>query len=194
MWNYYVKDGNYLGYNLGLSTNDILKSFSVLKDENVELLYGKVMYKVSEQIQYLKDGITDIDRSLQAKLNGIDDIAWRDELYDNAKGQILDFLESARLFFKDEAFKDEDEFRFVIKLPTEYVKNNPSVLDVGYDVKGGIIVPYCILNIEKVSFKSVTLSPMLDKELAKQGLNRFLADCGYEDKLEINQSDIPIRY
>ncbi len=194
MWNYYVKGGNYQGYNLGLAINGILKSFSVLKDENVELLYGKVIYKESEQISYLKDGIKNIDRSLQAELNGIDDVKWSDEIHDRAKEQILDFLESARLFFKDEAFKDEDEFRFVIKLPTEYVKNPISVLNVGYDVKGGIIVPYCTLNIEKVSFKSVTLSPMLDKELAKQGLNRFLTDCRYEDKLEINQSEIPIRY
>ncbi|MDF2512378.1 MAG: hypothetical protein K0S04_2244 [Herbinix sp.] len=194
MWNYYVKDGNYLGYNLGLSINGILKSFSALKDENVELLYGKVMYKESEQIRYLKDGITEIDRSLQTELRGINDIASRDEIYDKAKGQILDFLESARLFFKDEAFKDEDEFRFVIKLPLDYIKKNNSALTAGYDLKGGIIVPYCTLTIEKASYKSVTLSPMLDKELAKQGLNRFLIDCNYENKLEINQSEIPIRY
>lgn len=194
MWNYYVKGGNYQGYNLGLAVNSIIKSFSALKDENVELLYGKVLYKELEQISYLKDGITEIDRSLQAELDGIVNQDWRDEIYDKAKGQILDFLESARLFFKDEAFKDEDEFRFVIKLPTEYVKKNHSVLNVGYDVRGGIIVPYCTLNIEKASFKSVTLSPMLDKELAKQGLNRFLTDCNYEDRPEINQSEIPIRY
>lgn len=35
---------------------------------------------------------------------------------------------------------------------------------------------------------------MLDKELAKQGLDRFLTDCGYEKKLDVYQSDIPIRY
>lgn len=198
MWNYYVKGGNYQGYNLGLAINNILKSFLVLKDDNVELLYGKVLYKEADQIDYLKEGITNIDHSLHTGSKVIHDINTKsnyyDDLYDKAKGQLLDFLESTRLFFKDEAFKDEDEFRFVIKLPTEYVKKEHSVLHVDYDVRGGIIVPYCTLSIEKASIKSITLSPMLDKDLAKQGLNRFLADCKYEDKLEINQSQIPIRY
>lgn len=194
MWNYYVKGGNYQGYNLGIAINSVLKSFSDLKSENVELLYGEVLYKESEQIKYLKEGILHIDRLLNKELDGVTDLQWRDELYANAKGRILDFLESARLFFKDEAFKGEDEFRFILKLPIDYTRKEDSVLRVGYDVKGGIIVPHCTLDIERTSFKSVTLSPMLDKELAQQGLNRFLADCDYENKLEINQSDIPIRY
>ncbi|BCN30978.1 DUF2971 domain-containing protein [Anaeromicropila herbilytica] len=194
MWNYYVKGGNYQGYNLGIAVNSILKSFSALKNENIELLYGKVLYNESEQIRYLKEGILNIDRCLRGELESIDDLQLIDELYDNAKGKILDFLESARLFFKDQAFESEKEFRFIIKLPTEYAQKNHSVLNVGYDVKGGIIVPHCTLNIEKASFKSVTLSPMLDKELAEQGLNRFLTDCGYENKIDINQSGIPIRY
>ncbi len=194
MWNYYVKGGNYQGYNLGLAVNSIIKSFSALKKDNIELLYGRVLYNESEQIRYLKDGILSIDNLLKNKLNGVEESQSLDELYDSAKGQILDFLEIARLFFKDQAFESEKEFRFIIKLPTNYVKTDHSVLNVGYDVKGGVIVPHCTLNIEKESLKSVTLSPMLDKELAEQGLNRFLTDCGYENRIDINQSNIPIRY
>lgn len=194
MWNYYVKGGNYQGYNLGLAVNGIIKSFSVLKKDNIELLYGKVLYNESEQIRYLKKGILDIDNLLRYELDDVEDSQSRDELYDIAKGQILDFLESARLFFKDQAFESEKEFRFIIKLPTDYAKTDHSVLNVGYDVNGGIIVPHCTLNIEEESLKSVTLSPMLDKELAEQGLNRFLIDCGYENSIDINQSKIPIRY
>ncbi len=194
MWNYYIKDGNYQGYNLGLAVNGIIKSFSALKKTNIKLLYGKVLYNESEQIRYLREGILNIDSWLKNELDGARDSQLREELYDNAKGQILDFLEGARLFFKDQAFESEKEFRFIIKLPTNYTKTDHSVLNVGYDVKGGIIVPYCTLNIEKETLKSVTLSPMLDKELAEQGLNRFLADCGYENKIDINQSNIPIRY
>ncbi|ROR29185.1 DUF2971 family protein [Mobilisporobacter senegalensis] len=194
MWNYYVKGGNYQGYNLGIAVNSILKSFSALKNENIELLYGNVLYNESEQIRYIKEGILNIDHSLRDELEGIDKIQWGDNIYDNAKGEILDFLEGARLFFKDQAFEGEKEFRFIIKLPIEYAKRDHSVLSVGYDVKGGIIVPHCTLNIEKASFKSVTLSPMLDKKLAEQGLNRFLTDYGYENRIDINQSDIPIRY
>lgn len=194
MWNYYVKGGNYQGYNLGIAINSVLKSFYDLKSENVELLYGEVLYKEPEQIRFLKEGILNIDKLLNKELDGVNDVQWQDELYEEAKGRILDFLESARLFFKDEAFKGEEEFRFVLKLPTDYTRKEDSVLRVGYDVKGGIIVPHCTLHIEKTSFKSVTISPMLDKELAQKGLNRFLTDCKYKDKLEINQSSIPIRY
>ncbi len=194
MWNYYVKGGNYQGYNLGIAINSIIKSFSAIKKNNIELLYGKVLYNESEQIRYLKEGILNIDNLLRNELEGVDDLQWRDESYDKAKGQILDFLESARLFFKDQAFESEKEFRFIIKLPTNYSKTDHEAINIGYDVKGGIIVPHCTLNIRKESFKSVTLSPMLDKELAEQGLTRFLTDCGYEDRIDINQSNIPIRY
>lgn len=88
MWNYYVNGGNYQGYNVGITVNSILKSFSVLKKENIELLYGKVLCNKLEQIRYLKEGILNIDRSLRDELDGVDSLQWRDELYGNAKGKI----------------------------------------------------------------------------------------------------------
>ncbi|MBN7772192.1 DUF2971 domain-containing protein [Clostridium aminobutyricum] len=199
MWNYYVKGGNYQGYNFGLTVNSILKSFSFLKNENVELLYGKVMYKESEQIQYLENGIQSIDLDLNQKLKkiksqGARDTLYKDELYASAKEKILSFLEIARLFFKDEAFAGESEYRFVIKLPLDYTEKDNSLLNAGYNVKEGIIVPHCTLKLDKSAIHSITLSPMLETRLAENGLKRFLADNGYPDNISINQSKIPIRY
>ena len=195
MWNYYVKDGNYQGYNLGLQINHIIKSFSRLDDENITLFYGNVIYKDTEKIEYLKSRILSIDQTLKTRIeNEKEQEDYPGEIYDLAKGELLDFIETARLFFKDESFINESEYRFIIKLPKDYNETSHPVLNNGYDVRGGIIVPHCILNVDKSVFKSIVISPILEKELAEQGFQRFLHSCNYENKLEILQSKIPIRY
>lgn len=42
MWNYYVKGGNYQGYNIGISVKDIINSFSNITDEKVNIYFGPI--------------------------------------------------------------------------------------------------------------------------------------------------------
>ncbi|MEA5026968.1 MAG: DUF2971 domain-containing protein [Erysipelotrichaceae bacterium] len=193
MWNYYVKGGNYQGYNLQISVNDFLDCFATITNPRIDVFYGKVIYNEKEKVEILKNIILTIDAKLHNDLLNVQ----QDEDYDvanqEAQGELLTYLENFRLFFKDNSFSAEREYRFVIRVPLEY--ENEDVLKTGYEMKSGIIVPFCELSIEKHNtIGGITLSPMLEKELAENGLNRFLKDNGYGDKIKPKQSKIPIRY
>ena len=195
MWNYYVKGGNYQGYNIQLSVNDFLGCFAPVKNPRIDVFYGKVVYREKEKVEILKNIILNIDKKLYEDLQNIND----DEDYDlttqEAQGELLSYLENYRLFFKDNAFSSEREYRFIIRLPLYYENIEENVLKTGYEMKNGILVPYCELRVDKQNTVSgITLSPMLETELAENGLQRFLKDNGYNDKIKLLQSKIPIRY
>lgn len=195
MWNYYVKGGNYQGYNIGFNVRQLLDCFSTIENADVDVFYGRIMYKGKEQIEFLKAILLKADEELEEKLRK----ATSGEEVDNANHEAIDsvmnYIENYRLFFKDESFSNEKEYRFIIKLPLEYTPNDNSPLLTGFDVRNGIIVPYCQLTISKESsIESIMLSPMLESELAKQGLKRFLWSRGYNSKINIVQSKVPIRY
>jgi len=195
MWNYYVKGGNYQGYNIGFGISQLLDCFSTIENPEVDVFYGQVIYREKDQINLLKDLILKADQELEDKLRhvvGEEDFSIREQ---EIKGEVLNYIENYRLFFKDEVFSNEKEYRFILKLPLEYTPNAHDPILIGFDVKNGIFTPYCELSISKEkTIDSIILSPMLESELAKQGLNRYLKLKGYNNKITIGQSKVPIRY
>lgn len=192
MWNYYVKDGNYRGYNLGFTVGKLLECFP--EDENLEVFYGKVIYSENEKIETLKDIILETNKKINNLYLGKGDIELRDIYEQELIGDLINYLENYRLFFKDESFSDEREYRFIIKVPIDYTSEN-EMMKIGYSPKNGIIVPHCEVCFENNSLiNSITLSPMLEKEMAENGLHRYLNQMRYSDDIKIVPSKIPIRY
>jgi hypothetical protein len=195
MWNYYVKGDNYQGYNIQISISDFLNCFAPITNPRVDVFYGKVVYNEKEKVEVLKNIILAVDKKRHDDLKNIKHEEDYDITNQVAMGDLLIYLENFRLFFKDNSFSAEREFRFVIRMPLEYDNSVNNVLKTGYEMKNGIIVPYCELSINKNNTLSgITLSPMLENELAENGLNRFLRDNGYSEKIKLRQSKIPIRY
>lgn len=194
MWNYYVKGGNYQGYNMGLSISKLLDCFSNISNPEIDVFYGKVIYKERDQINLLKDLLLKADQDLEEKLRkatSSEDISLSEQ---EIIGEVLAFIENYRLFFKDEAFSNEKEYRFVIKLPIEFTPNTSDPISIGFDVKNGVFTPFCVLSISKENtIDSIMLSPMLESELAEQGLKRYLNLKGFSS-ITIEQSKVPIRY
>ena len=60
MWNYYLKNGKYQGYNIGISLEKISDDIESLEIEKCEFWQSKVMYSLSEQVEYLIDYIRKI--------------------------------------------------------------------------------------------------------------------------------------
>lgn len=195
MWNYYVKGGNYQGYNIGFVVSRLLDCFSNIDNPEVDVFYGKVIYKEKDQIDFLKDLLLKADQKLEDKLRHTvneEDYSLIDQ---EIKGEVLNYIENYRLFFKDEAFLDEKEYRFILKLPLEYVPDKNDSISIGFDEKQGVFTPFCDLSIDKEkAINSIVLSPMLESELAKQGLKRYLKHNGYNNKISIEKSKVPIRY
>jgi len=193
MWNYYVKDGAYQGYNIGFSIEKLLDCFSSIQNPQIDVVYGKVIYREKEQIGLLKDMLLAADAKYREKIEQPEgDVG---KAHERIIGEILNYIEDFRLFFKNEAFSNEKEYRFILKLPLKYAHHSDDPIVMGYRIRNGIFTPYCELAIDKEkTITSIFLSPMLEGELAKQGLKRYLKHSGYDNKINIVQSRVPIRY
>ena len=51
MWNYYVNNSNYQGYNIGININSLLKQFENIQNNPKKMIiyYGDVIYNQAEQ-------------------------------------------------------------------------------------------------------------------------------------------------
>ncbi len=194
LWNYYVKSGNYQGYNLGFNINKFLDCFSIIKNRDVNVYYGKVVYNNRKKIDILKDLLSKANMEFENKKR-----EKANEEYETIRQEIinnlLEYIQDYRLFFKDEAFTNEKEFRFIIKMPFHYKRIKIDPLEMNYEVRNGIITPYCELPISKdKTIELITLSPMMESELAILGVRRFLEHNEFNFTIDIRQSRIPIRY
>ena len=149
MWNYYVKGGNYQGYNIGISVKDIINSFSNITDEKVNIYFGPIIYTDREKIELLKRIILDIDQKLSRALEKITDIQERGITTDIHYGELLSYIQNYRLFFKDGSFSGEKEYRFVIKMPAAQQKHSSNTPQVNYSIRQGVITPHCDVRFEK---------------------------------------------
>lgn len=195
MWNYYVKGANYQGYNIGLSVNEIVKVLSAKLGNHVKLFYGQVIYNDKEKIEILKNIITKVDADLHEALQHRRYPEDYDIFTQTHQGELISYIDNFRLFFKDSAFSSEKEYRFVLRIPDDANLNLDDGLKICYDIKQGIITPYCDMILDKTSvIKRITISPMIENQLAKSGLERFLKDNLYDHNIDIDTSRIPIRY
>lgn len=195
MWNYYVKSGTYQGYNIGLSVNDIVEALYAKIGRHGKLFYGQVIYNNKEKIEILKKIIIKVDKDLHDALQHSKDYEEHDLIIQEHYGELLSYIENHRLFFKDGAFTGEREYRFILRLSDDQFMNSHDNLNISYCMKQGIMTPYYDIPFDKSRIiKRITISPMIEPQLAKSGLQRFLKDNGYDLKIDIDNSRIPIRY
>lgn len=196
MWNYYIKNGSYQGYCIGLSVNKILEIAPGSIIDSV--MFGEVIYDNKQKTSLLAELIEEADDELEnAKKDlQISDVSFDDyqEMEEVIFSNLINNLDNFRLFFKDNAFEGEKEYRIAIRLPQAESNHLADNIKRGFTSKHGVITPCFDLLIPKNSLKSINLSPMLEYELATEGLQRLLKDKNFSSKIEIKKSAIPIRY
>ena len=193
MWNYYVKDGKYEGYNVCLDIDEFVEFINdkfLNNVDDVELWYGNVVYEKIIQENLIEKYLINIDKELYEVKKEVSKSGYYTYLQ-MAQEEIINYMEICRLFFKNKAFEDEKEYRFVLKLPFDV--NLDEFLGYGFKVNNGLFCPYYDLYLDKNIIKCITLSPMLEYELGKKGLELFLRHIGFYN-IEIFQSKVPIRY
>lgn len=194
MWNYYVKRGSYQGYNIGFSVTDLLKGFSKVKDNNVCIFYGPVIYKKRIKIDILKNLIKETDDALLVNSESQIDVFKKEIKANEIIANMLSEIENYRLFFKDSFFSNEHEYRFAIRLPIDY-KPHDDNLEINYYLRNGILTPFCDLKFnDSEVVKDINISPMLDYDLAKEGIEQYLGSHDYSNKIGIHVSRIPVRF
>lgn len=197
MWNYYVQNNQYQGYNMGIDIYEFLKTFEIPSKDVLDsfiVYYGKVVYKKESQLEIMGNIVERIEKL--HKPNGL-------SLYDGVF-ELKKMLDSEGLFIKHPEFSSEQEFRIVVhiaegriphneKESQKYFGENNKFIVEDFCVKGGLIVPFLKVRIPCNAITKVTVSPITEYELAQQSIQELLSINGYT-KATVEQSKIPIRF
>ena len=145
MWNYYVHNGNYQGYNIGFDPVSLLKSFEVDPNDNYlnafTVYYGPIIYDAAAQ----EKAIIDFASQMEKRYNrGNYKLGY-------LMVEIRKFVETEGYFFKSKAFEAENEFRIMICISDDRIPLEESSKYSGeYNkkifedicVKNGVVIPY----------------------------------------------------
>ncbi|MCL2048857.1 MAG: DUF2971 domain-containing protein [Defluviitaleaceae bacterium] len=199
MWSYFVKNGVYQGYNLGIDLSMLKKKIgeickpyrgiSVLPDNCIEYEFNKQVDIIFNKLGEAMVG----ESRLLAKRRPNKDLI----IYLILRRALFNALENYKLFFKNPAFENEKEYRVVLKVRNGSIEENDN-LKLNFRVgASGIITPFLEfsfdLNDKQELFKQITLAPMIETELAKESFNMLLASNGYKN-IEIKESSINLRF
>ena len=180
-----------------------VKKCSVIKDvweQKVFIQYGDVIYDKSDQVEICYDYLSNRISSIDLKAN-VDIEMTMQELI----GKLGVFIDEKKYFFKASAYKDEKEYRFVIEDKTIIEKNQLVENERASDGlfikefrlgKSGIPTPYIAWDWGKYVpnlITQITLSPMMEYDLAKESLEQLFFECQH-DGIEIIPSSIKARF
>lgn len=175
MWNYYLKNGDYQGYNLGFKSPYSNCSL------NDEVLIDRVW---PFEVCYSDEGLYEkiVDAAVELNETGIDNPEFSAKL--NA---ICYYLVFTKLKHKAECFSHEEEIRLVLLAGEEEKKN------IKYRIKNGILIPYLEIGFFHETLKEITIGPLMEREIAEKNLKTYIKQKGYRD-ITIKSSKTPIRY
>lgn len=200
MWNYYVNNGAYQGYNIGLRIKELLKTFDT-PDQNTidafQVYYGNVLYDEKWQMAEIRRFAESIERGVNAtpdKQRAIKYAQLNLRAYINAQGA----------FYKHPKFKAENEFRIIVEIADGRIPhskkdasgfagaNNKKLVE-DFCSKRGLIVPYLSVTLPNNSISRVTVAPMVEFDIAKVSIQE-LFDTKELSRPPVFKSTIPIRF
>ncbi|MEG1313855.1 MAG: DUF2971 domain-containing protein [Bacilli bacterium] len=196
LWNYYVKNDSYQGYNIELEPNSLIECISTQLSHPIEIFHGNVIYDDTEKINIITSILKDVEIRCDAERKNTRVDSSDDQIVNiqEIKGDGIQKIELCRLFFKDSSFSNEKEFRIIIKVPYDQGSVFKNTLLPSFCVKHGVFSPYYDFDIDiEKSIHSITIGPMLETKASKNGLTMFLKSKSFDD-INILSSNIPIRY
>lgn len=195
MWKYYAKNERYDALNIVFRPKDLVNCIiSDLKQiqNGIRIVHGSVIYDDNVKKEILLHLISEIN---ELYIDYLDDTDY-DEYNCNIRYEIVNrffyLLKDYSVFFKNEAYKHEQEYRFILELDNTNIKK----YGVKYDFRkvGAYQVPYIKISFEKEIIETLILNPTdANDELAIKSNRAFLDFYGY-DKTNLGISTIPLRY
>lgn len=198
MWNYYVQNGHYEGYAMGIDVYKFLKTFDTPLSNEMDtfsVYYGKVTYKEDAQYETIARIVDYIENMKNVGITPI---------LPFAALTLRHKLESEGLFVKHPEFSSEQEYRIVIhiadsRIPhssedaAKYFGENNKKIQEDFYVKNGLIVPCLKVKIPEKSLSKIVVSPIMEFSLAEKGISELLSAKGFP-KITVDKSTIPIRF
>jgi len=193
MWNYYVNNGNYQGYNIGFNIEKFLNTFDTAEPRTADpfvALYGQILYEEKEQFK-------EIDRILQTIEN-----EYLSQGLEFARVNLFIYIDRYSPFFKNPKFAHEKEYRIVIEIGERHLKNhgfekcfgeNNRKIKYDFRLKQGVVVPFLNVSFNEDAISRITVSPITEFEIAKDGIRELLRVYGFKG-IKTYHSRIPIRF
>lgn len=188
MWNYYSKSSHYEGYALGI---DVAKW-----GENVKGLNGcapeirRVIYERENKRNELDKIVLDCNKILEEDISKELPETIRTIRMNQVKQRLLSWIAGLQFFFKNKHFSHENEVRAILQIPKD--KDISNELPTKYRTGNGYIIPYVEASVPKEAITSVTVGPLLEKELAEKNVKEMMESRGYSCK--VHTSEVPIRF
>lgn len=185
LWNYYTKNQNLSGYNIGFSKNIIHKLSHNVAFKSFFFSYGKVIYDEKIQKQMLKKALYDYNQLFKKASSQKDKVGIRDSFL----GLVLAFS----LFFKQNCFAAEREYRIVIDQPIDPLKKEERFEEICHRLKSGLIIPYIECDVMPEDVFETYISPTTKAEYYKDSTENFLITSDFT-RTRVYNSQIPLRY
>lgn len=190
LWNYYTKNPNMKGYNIQFNYVEFsldLMAYNTNHSGNMYYEGYKIIYQKQDQINCIK---VILDYIAQV---------WGKTKSNLIIKLFLNYLNSIRFTFKHFAFEPEKEIRFVIKVKESFFQNelkanaaNDEIIKL--QLKGDMVAPYIEIPFSKKGVKAIRVSPLIKDKAAIDSLKLVLNKYGYNEKIPINSSEIPLKY
>lgn len=184
MWSEF---GSRTGYNIGFKSKQIIER--ILEDNKIDY-HGFVIYNSEEQKRIVKRILSSgLSEEMNMTFSEILELGARDrndEIYKKACRKFQKMTAVYAMFFKNEAFREEQEYRFVFKKQRD--------TEVLFREKDGFMIPYIKIQLSKepLPVKEIVVAPQNHIDLAKKGMEYMMLQKGYE--VEVSLSNIKLRY
>lgn len=187
--------GDETGYNLQFDGTELLERIS---EHQKIYCHGRVLYSHQKQMALIKN----LFCKLIPKKIGLsfEEIMSRELLAEDQgeePGSTKEFQDMCRrlrtalniyaMFFKQEEFQAEKEYRVVFK--------NPDKNKIRFRVKDGFLLPYIDVVLAKnalLPVKKITVAPKNHVDLARRGMLQYTQMLGYDIPVEL--SNLKLRY
>lgn len=184
MWSEF---GSKTGYNIGLDSEKIVQRIG---EANVIDYHGFVIYDSEQQKRLIRKIISDyLPELFQTPFERILEAGEKnpeDPVYRKACRKFQKIAAVYAMFFKHEAFKEEQEYRFIFK--------KQKGTEVNFREKDGFMIPFIKIQLseENLPVKEIMVAPQNHIDLAKKGMEYMMKSKGY--RVPVHLSDIKLRY
>lgn len=193
MWSEYSE---FYGYCMEFDGNELIKTFQ--SSDDYRFLHGQVVYDHNEQVKIIEETL---ENEFFGCEKGFEYLNSWDDLNNVTNEEIEDLylwvaviINAYNVFFKQECFKGEHEYRFVFTSIHDGGRVAEDEREKQYfRIKNEVLIPFIKKKIPNLnSLKAVIIGPKNKSDIVEKGVRYFFRNM----KLDVNvyKSKMPIRY
>lgn len=170
------------GYNIGFQAEDLLEKGTGFSGRP-GALHGYVMYSKEKQEAVLEELLLEAFHLIGTY--------GEKEARNALPEHFFSVIATCATFFKNPAFKSEEEYRLALIKRKEEEK-----VEVEFRARNGVIIPYTtVVFDDQLPISHITIGPKNNIDIAKSGIEHYLKSKGYDlEHIAVSKSVAALRY